>query len=205
MILVGLTMRAGPDPATGEDRDMLAQDWGRFLAAAGLSFVPLPNIGSGAVELARRLDLDGLILTGGEDIGARPERDATENLLIDWAMSRNKPILGVCRGFQVLNARFGGSLTALDPAAHRAVRHAVRFADTGSDREVNSYHAWGIASGGLAPALKPLAKRLEDGSVEAASGPGMLGIMWHPEREWPGAPEDIKRIREFFSPGGEHS
>lgn len=180
MTLIGLTQRISVAPDTGEKRDCLAQDWRRFCAALGFAWASLPNHPDDAVGLASRLSLGGLVLTGGDDLGLFPERDATEFALLDWAKARQAPVLGVCRGFQVMQAWLGGGLRACDPSLHRARRHAVRFSD-GSRRTVNSYH--NLAPRELQAPLHALAHCEADGLVEAASGGGLLGLLWHPERE----------------------
>ena len=180
MSFIGLTQRVSVVPGTGEKRDCLAQDWRRFCAALGLVWAALPNHPDDAVGLASRLSLSALVLTGGDDLGLFPERDASEFALLDWARSRQLPVLGVCRGFQVVHSWLGGELRSCDSSVHRARRHTVRFTD-GSRRAVNSYHCF--APQELKKPLRVLARCEADGVVEAASGGGMLGLLWHPERE----------------------
>ncbi|MDR0362647.1 MAG: gamma-glutamyl-gamma-aminobutyrate hydrolase family protein [Planctomycetota bacterium] len=169
----------------GERRDALASQWCVFLGTTlpGCVVVPIPNMADAARlgTMTDELGLDALILSGGEDWGVYPARDATEQWLFDWASGRGHPVLGVCRGAQVINRLLGGALEPVD--GHIAKRHPVRFAD-GSETEVNSYHGKGVVPGGLAPPLSTIAEA-RDGSVEAFDWPGrrVLGLMWHPERE----------------------
>jgi putative glutamine amidotransferase len=100
--------------------------------------------------------------------------------MFNWARRRRVPVLGICRGAQVLNLLMGGRLTAVN--GHRAVRHPV---EAGGRRfEVNSYHSRGMGPGDLAPGLTTLA-RADDGSIEAftLNDAPMAGLLWHPERE----------------------
>lgn len=98
-----------------------------LLAIQAAGGVPLPIAPGHDAEALRRLYelLDGLLLTGGEDVaperyGERvehpdvvqvvPERDAAEFQLLDWALADRLPLLAICRGVQVLNVKLGGSL-----------------------------------------------------------------------------------------------
>ena len=99
--------------------------------AGGLSFM-LPLSGDEA-DLSRLFSLcDGLLLTGGHDVSpalygqsplpvcgaCSPERDRMESILLRLAMAENKPVLGICRGLQFMNAALGGSLWQDLPSQH---------------------------------------------------------------------------------------
>jgi putative glutamine amidotransferase len=161
--------------------------------------------------------LDGLLLPGGEDLdpahyGAQrhpqlgptdKERDRTELLLTEWAFEKGMPLLGVCRGVQVMNVVCGGTLYQdlhserpdlqkhdyFPPTYERfRIVHRVDIAEEsalaralGTVHEVNSMHHQGIAD--LGRALSPVAVA-DDGLVEAVEAPGLpfaLGVQWHPE------------------------
>jgi putative glutamine amidotransferase len=91
--------------------------------AGGLPLVVTPAHGGPALRGLYEL-LDGLVLTGGEDVAPErygeevvhpsvesvPERDALEFLLLDWALADDLPVLAICRGIQVLNVGLGGTL-----------------------------------------------------------------------------------------------
>lgn len=202
--MIGITMRMMRDPATGEIRDALAHDWGRFLSIllGGDSWVMLPNIGGSCPGLARDLGVDALILTGGDGIGETPERDATETALLRHAAAEGMPVLGVCRGMQMIQCFFGGGLRKVNPGLHVRARHALAWLDgSGEDRrEVNSFHNNGLDSAGMPPDLEILARCEADGSVEAVGARELpwLGLMWHPEREWEPHPADLRRIRRLL-------
>jgi putative glutamine amidotransferase len=201
---IGLTQRVEVVPSYGERRDCLDQNWARFLLEAGLLPVPLSNAVADVAVYVEALELDGVVLTGGNDpsslSGARntaPERDRFESLLVTHCRERKLPLIGVCRGMQVLNLELGGTL---DPASdHVATRHAISFEQPiGEDppTEVNSYHDYAIPDGGLGEGLA-LVARCGDGTVEAVRHrDGLLhGLMWHPEREQPFRAWDLA----FFS------
>jgi len=182
-----------------EERDALAADWGRFLAEAlpEAVWLPLPNLGEHAVSLAKSLNVTGLILSGGEDWGASPARDETERALLEWARHKRLPVLGVCRGAQVMQIASGGTMPC--PATgHAGTRHRVRLPH--GVREVNSFHKLGIPAGKLAPGFAAAAIT-EDGMwVEAFRHVALpwAGLLWHPEREAEAAPEDRLLLRRLF-------
>lgn len=158
---------------------------------------------------------DGFLFTGGQDVSPTlygeethpycgelcPERDAMERLLLALAMERNKPILGICRGLQFINAALGGTLhqdlptqMPSDVIHHQlppydSPSHGVEF-PVGTplwkllEQDailVNSCHHQGIKN--LAPALCSMAYA-PDGLVEAAWAPGqryLWAVQWHPE------------------------
>ena len=200
--------------------------------AGGLPYL-LPS-GAPEENLAEMLSLcDGLILTGGADIdplrfqatgddragGVDPKRDAGEDFLVHQAYQNRMPILGICRGIQVLNVSFGGTLY-IDlqddfPGASKhdfypnlprdAYRHTLSidqdnplYASLGKNSiQVNSLHHQGVKD--PAPNMEVVA-RPEDGSIEAIAAtdhPWCIGVQWHPEC----LPEDAdarKLFQEFI-------
>jgi N5-(cytidine 5'-diphosphoramidyl)-L-glutamine hydrolase len=206
---LGITQRVENIAAYSERRDCLDQRWSVLADELGYIPIPLPNIGNKSVsKLLDSLQLDAIILSGGNSItqlnpGAldvAPERDAFEIALINEASIRAIPILGVCRGMQMINLYCGGQLSTIK--GHVAVRHKLNIAPEYSEyilETVNSYHNWAIKLSDLAPDLIPIA-RDEQGNIEAFiyKTQAMLGIMWHPERERPFKQQDIKLIKKFL-------
>src|SRR5277367_5493920 len=107
---VAITQRVSRVPVYGERRDCLDQAWTKFLAACGLLPVLLPNFTDVALALCEDVRIAGLVLTGGNDLaelgGDAPERDAVENALLDLAERRSLPVIGVCRGMQLIQRRY---------------------------------------------------------------------------------------------------
>jgi N5-(cytidine 5'-diphosphoramidyl)-L-glutamine hydrolase len=194
---VAITQRVAVVPEYGERRDCLDQAWPRFLAACGLIPVIMPNIPELALALCVGEEIRGLVLTGGNDLvnlgGDAPERDATENALVDMAESQGLPVLGVCRGMQVLQQRSGIQLRRVEG---HVTQHQVISVD-GKPVKVNSYHHYGALES--RPPLEVWAVA-DDGVVKAIrhSTSPTLGIMWHPERMDPFATADIALFRDFF-------
>jgi N5-(cytidine 5'-diphosphoramidyl)-L-glutamine hydrolase len=197
---VAITQRVSVVPEYGERRDCLDQAWPRFLAACGLMPLALPNVIEVAVALCADADVAGLVLTGGNDLAAlggdAPERDATEIALLDVAESRGLPVLGVCRGMQVIQQRCAIPLHRVE--GHVARHQVIRI--DGEPREVNSYHrfaacqsrppldVWAVADDGVVKAIRHVARLT-------------TGIMWHPERMDPFAAADVELFRRVFKVG----
>lgn len=151
---------------------------------------------------------DAIVLCGGDDVDARRwgeanhpsvalvprERDEYEIAMVRAAVERDVPLLGVCRGSQVMNVALGGTLEQHVPdvpgrGPHGGgVRHEITvapgtlLAGLAARANVNSFHHQAV--GRLAPGLR-IAARSADGGVEAVEGPGgfCVGVQWHPERE----------------------
>lgn len=197
MKIVAVTQRVAVVPEYGERRDCLDQAWVRFIAACGLLPLPLPNVVDVALTMFRRSDVAGLVLTGGNDLAAlggdAPERDATENALLQDAESRGLPVIGVCRGMQVIQQRHAVPLRRIH--GHVILRQTIEI--EGRESEVNSYHNFG-ASETRAP-LNAWA-HARDGIIKAIrhSEQPVTGIMWHPERATPFAARDIALFRGVF-------
>ncbi|MEM8665384.1 MAG: gamma-glutamyl-gamma-aminobutyrate hydrolase family protein, partial [Pseudomonadota bacterium] len=155
-------------------------------------------------------EVDGLIIGGGDDVSptlydgelvpqARidPDRDALEHRLCVAAVERGIPVLGICRGAQMLNIALGGSLHAEAFAAYPGSQHyktvlprrPVRIVPdtrlahiTGLDRlTVNALHTQAVDR--LGAQLRVCAR--DDGgmvqAIERVSDPFALGVQWHPE------------------------
>jgi putative glutamine amidotransferase len=201
---VALTQRVDDLPERGERRDALDQSWAVLVEAAGYEPVLIPNRLADPVGYVDALGPVLLVITGGNDLAhlpepsqPAPERDATETALLDAATTSGLPVLGVCRGLQLLVSLTGGRLDRV--AGHVRAPHPVSVVDASpwplrDGRVVNSFHGWGISPEGLGPVLVPLALA-PDGTVEAAHRPGLpqVGVMWHPERE-PQDPADLELV-----------
>ena len=191
-MILGLSQRVVEVEHIGEIRDCLDQSWSALLGGYGHIGVPIPNDPQNNVTFIEKIGVQGIILTGGNDIAsldnpvnASVTRDQSEKQLLDYAVKNRLPVLGVCRGFQLLNIFFGGSLSK-DPG-HVGVPHDVSIINNklskATSLTVNSFHNYVIKREQLATQLIPLAMA-SDGTVEAAYNPDLnwIGIMWHPER-----------------------
>ncbi|SLN38436.1 gamma-glutamyl-gamma-aminobutyrate hydrolase family protein [Oceanibacterium hippocampi] len=205
MLRLGLTMRCARAEGYDEPRDALARDWQDFMAFAlpEARWLPIPNIGAEAAAYADDLGLEGVIFTGGDDLGAEPRRDATEQALAGYLEAHGLPAFGVCRGLQFLQVAAGGTLAAEPLDGHVATRHRLRLVDgagrPGASIEVNSYHRNGVRLEALARPYQALAVT-DDGLVEAFRDEARrcLAVMWHPERERPFSAFDRRLVRDLF-------
>jgi putative glutamine amidotransferase len=155
-------------------------------------------------------DVDAICFSGGGDIAPErfgavdveqvcenviPARDETELAAARRALDADLPILGICRGFQLINVALGGSL-ALHITGHQAkgdevISHTLTVepgtklaaATSAGEQRVNSRHHQAVTDGRLAPGLRATAHH--DGLVEAFESSGhrwVIGVQWHPER-----------------------
>jgi putative glutamine amidotransferase len=171
--------------------------------------------------------LDGLLLSGGGDVHPKhynqringtekhnihDGRDTLELELARAALAADLPILGVCRGFQVLNVALGGSLEQ-HVDGHRSPKDAVRYHDVAVTPDtllaralgldgpftVNTYHHQAVTPERLASTLRPSAATVEGlallEGIEAPARRWVLAVQWHPERFY----ELDQRHRRLFS------
>jgi len=175
-------------------------------AAAVEAFGGIPIAASYPEPMAEQCD--ALILTGGGDVDplrygedntacyfVDSRRDEAEYRLIEAYLRAGKPILGICRGHQLLNVFFGGSLVQHLPAAEahspsrgqdnvhgsRAVPESFLASIYGDEFPVNSAHHQGLGS--LAPALEAV-QWSDDGIIEGCCHRELpiWSVQWHPER-----------------------
>ena len=200
---IGKQITGMPEALADTQMELYFSDYSRAVIAAGGLPVHLPLDADPAALVAR---LDGVLLPGGTDIDptrfgeeahaenldAEPERDEFELEVFAAALDRGVPVLGICRGMQIINVHQGGTLHQHVPAHSRwdlpvdAETHSVTFR-TGSqlhrlygDRhEVNSLHHQAIADVGRGVEVTASA---DDGGIEGLEiGDQVVAVQWHPE------------------------
>lgn len=195
---VAVSQRVVIESVHGERRDALDQRWTAFLSACGMTPVLLPNDAVAALNILEAVPVRGLLLTGGNSLveygGDAPERDRTELACVAHARSRRLPILGVCRGMQVILNVFQVPLRQI--GGHAGCLHQLV-----GGRRVNSFHDF-AAMDDCSPLL--VAASTEDGVVEAVEHPveDIHGIMWHPERCQPFDDADLRLFQRIFLTSG---
>ena len=228
--LIGLTTYV--TPATHgdweEESALVPVDYVRAVERAGGRPLLVPPSVDGVAETLNALD--GIIFSGGGDLdpalygqnrhdetgGIVEERDRGELALLEVALTRDMPVLAVCRGSQLLNVRLGGDLVQHLPevVGHDRHKHTPgQFADHGVTLEpetrlgsllgehapVKSHHHQGF--GKIGSGLREAA-RADDGSVEALEDPSRrftIGVLWHPE-----AGEDARLFEALVEQAAEH-
>lgn len=205
-----------------ETRDAVDQKLVDFLQLAGYLPVPIPNtlvkkkyagdsteywlvadkqdretgLGNDAVKQLtvwiEAIRPHAIVLSGGNDIGRYVERDLTEAVLLTYAKKNGLPVLGICRGMQMITAWHGKSLKKV--SGHVAVRHKVSGI---INQEVNSFHEMAIV---VPPDNFRVLATSEDGTIEAIECAELSweGWMWHPERETEFSSSDLDRVRKLF-------
>jgi gamma-glutamyl-gamma-aminobutyrate hydrolase PuuD len=208
---------------------LIPHDYVKAVERAGGRALLVPPSEDG---LAETLDaLDGLVFSGGSDLdpelygeephpetfGIHRDRDRAEVRLLSAALERDMPVLGICRGIQVLNVARGGGLHQHLPDIVGDEKHKhdppgvfsdhdveiepnTRLASILGDRApVKSHHHQGLDR--LAEGFR-VAAHAEDGTVEAIEDPShrfALGVLWHPE-----AGEDLKLFEALVEQAREY-
>jgi len=202
----------------GKTLQYLEQSAARWVLSEGAMVYLVPSPAEkGAVTLRDyAADLDGLVLQGGSDVcpgsyGSEPMkpewngdrvRDDYEIALFKEFAALGKPVLGICRGLQLLNVALGGTLVqdigtelpkarvhrdweVYDQLFHEVALEPGSWLEAGATKagsRVNSIHHQAI--GRLAPGLRVEARCPEDGMIEAVRGTGshwVYAVQWHPE------------------------
>lgn len=225
--LVGISGNFGP---AGLE---LAEGYYRSVEQAGGVPVVLPPLAEADTILGWLDRLDGLLLSGGADInplllgedpvpalgGISPQRDDCELLLVRLAHDRGLPLLGICRGMQVLAAALGGTIVqdlatarpgpGLVKHSQQAPRHVPTHRVTalegslmerllGRAFRVNSFHHQAVAEPG--PHLVVTA-RSADGVAEALESADLkpvVGVQWHPECYAPAGDDAMRPLFGHF-------
>ena len=195
---IAISQRRDKIDGRDEVRDALDVRVGQFLWDLGFNPIPLASQISDAKSYLTELSPDGFVLSGGNDIGSTIERDNLELAMLEYSSDHQLPLLGICRGMQIINDYQGGSYQCIEGQV--ATQHPVSGKLTENrERHVNSFHEFAITMTTLGSNLEVLAI-CSDGVVEAISHQKnpWLGIMWHPEREIVFEPKIKKIIKEFM-------
>jgi putative glutamine amidotransferase len=216
VVTVAQAVRQG-EPEVAERKNQL---YAAAVARQGGTPVILDAAMPAGQRAAALAEMDGLLLSGGADIdparygrpdqgstGVEPDRDTLEAQAWTEAQARDLPVLGVCRGFQVINVLSGGTLLQ-DVGGHagpswghgQALIHPFRLAPgtrlarllfptnaRGGVLQVNSYHHQAVRASDLAPGLVASAWAASQAGdlvegLEAADGRFVIGVQSHPER-----------------------
>jgi N5-(cytidine 5'-diphosphoramidyl)-L-glutamine hydrolase len=221
-LLIGISQRVVISESSNERRDALDQSWIPFLLACNIEPVLVPNSHPDPVDYLCKVGVHGLILTGGGNISdslgtlnkkpanipdytceLSPERDKTETALLFASIRNHWPVIGVCRGMQVLNLFHGGSIVTVKD--HVAIKHSLERKEHSHDAkvfkldsQVNSFHDYGFRMTELGKDLEVIATSGEVIEAFIHRKIGHMGIMWHPERNQPFSSNDINLFKSVF-------
>lgn len=215
----------------GYKRAYVNNDYIQSVAQAdGIPFI-IPVINDKELIKRQVEQIDGLILSGGHDVNPLlygeeptvkigrvfPTRDEFDQVLIQTACELGKPILGICRGIQILNVTFGGTLyqdISQIPGSYikhdqydgtSCATHTVEIAEDsflseifGPSAHTNSFHHQAIKD--VAPGFRTTAVA-KDGVIEAIESTDLsrmvVGVQWHPEMMANGHPKMAELFRKF--------
>lgn len=203
---IAVTLRVDESAAYVETRDGLDQRWWDFLKRCNLIPIVIPNNIELCKSLIEELEIEGLLLTGGNSLvkygGSAPMRDEVERWLLNKALSKGWPVLGVCRGMQLIQDVFGIRLIGVD--GHVATEGPLKVVQRkrlgkliDDNTKVMSFHKLGAFESNLN--IETVCKS-EDGVIKAIQHKSekVYGIMWHPEREGISSQQDIDIVRSVF-------
>jgi len=209
--------------------------------AGGLPFILSLELEPGMAE--QIIDTcDGFLFTGGPDIDARaygeenlkcqggisPQRDKLELMLARMAINGKKPVLGICRGIQLLNTVMGGTLYQDIYSGHEGTApmlkhwqdapgwyavHDVTISPGsllhkiyGTDRlPVNSYHHQAIKEPAAGLAVTASSSDGVAEAVECVKGQYIIGVQWHPEAMWRNCPIHLRLFESLVKAAEEYS
>ncbi len=206
---IAITQRLVLHTEINETRDALDVRWARLFNAIGAVPVVLPTAYDDPLAYFEGIGIDGVILSGGNDLASISDdplsklRDDFEKRIIAIGIEKRLPIFGVCRGLQVINEYFGGTLEKVEN--HVRTQHAISAVEGSmySDEltklaKVNSFHSYGIIA---IPQGFKAAARSADGYVEAIENDRLKiwAQMWHSEREEPLRKDELAIFIKHFS------
>lgn len=191
----------------GQYIDSLENNYIKYFNGYNINIIIVPNLNFDISSITKNINISGIILTGGGDVdpilyGSKRNkslnisslRDRTEYTLLNYAISEGIPVLGICRGMQLINIFFGGKLLKSKNKIHPiGVNHDISIVDKNISKkldlntyQINSYHEIIIPPNFLSNKLKEFAID-NSGNIEGYKHRKMpiWGIQWHPERSCP--------------------
>ena len=180
-----------------ERRDSIDLKWYEFFENIGVTPILVPNKLEMAQELISTVNCNGLILTGGNtlahlDGGDAPERDEVEKFLLREFLQKKMPIVGVCRGFHMIQHYFGGPIEKIN--GYSNAPHTCDFTNQTS-RRVTTHCNYGFYKTPLT-----ICSLDENGVIMSFEDnrKKIYGQLWHPERDVNKSEQDVKKFKSIF-------
>jgi len=210
---IGISTRLSNNDTYKDTRDALSRDWTTFIndILPESILIPFLNHPKMVYNMINQLSFDACILSNGNDWGEDILRDETEAILINECIKNNIPLIGICRGLQVLNIFFQGivekNIQKKIHISHVSAEHNIVIVDKKFNHitdeqtfSVNSYHNNGVLLDGISKEFIPFAVA-NDIVVEGFYHQKLplLAIQWHPERINNSYEFNKKLISTFFT------
>lgn len=190
---IGISSRIINAKNYDEKRDAISHDWPQLLEKIESNIIFIPNTLTNVENFLNDIGVNGLILSGGDNIGDDKERDDTEIKILNFAIKNKIPLLGVCRGMQVINKFFSGSIEKNNDSSHVGNSHLISLVNDNiisslkkNSLKVNSFHNNIITNSNLGKNIEAFAITDNDKTVEGFFHTSLpiVGVMWHPERDF---------------------
>ena len=168
--------------------DFIDHYWLDYFEKKNINYYLIPNKKKLSKKKIKEINL--LIIPGGNDVSnilkTSKKRNIVEKNLIKICFKKKIPILGICRGAQLLNKSFGGKISKIKK--HMRTRHNIFFTNREFIKKnflnVNSFHNDGIKKNDLSKSFKVLASdKHKNIEMFISNNKKIIGTMWHPERE----------------------
>ena len=168
--------------------DFIDHYWLDYFEKKNINYYLVPNKKKLSKKKIKEINL--LIIPGGNDVSnvlkTSNIRNNIEKNLIKICFKKKIPILGICRGAQLLNKSFGGKISKIKK--HMRTRHNIFFTNREIIKKnflnVNSFHNDGIKKNDLSKSFKVLASDKHNNiEMFISNNKKIIGTMWHPERE----------------------
>lgn len=193
----------------GSDINVFESAYADYFQKYNIVITIIPNEIINVDDFCDNHQIDGIVFTGGEDIGIKKQskRDILEKKLLIYAIKNKIPVLGICRGMQFINLFFGGKLISIKeidkknihntPQPHKIKIFKKKIINTlnNSIFKINSYHNQAVLLNNLGNDLEYFALFEELKLVEALKHINypIAGIQWHPER-----PNSDKKFDDYI-------
>ena len=180
-----------------EERDSLDVNLIKFLEKVRVIPILLPNKYKNQEIFIKNIKPDGIILSGGGNPSENNQRKKNEINLIKYSIKKKIPLIGICRGAQVINLFYGGQIKKIK--GHVRKFHEIKI-NKDKKIKVNSFHDLGFNEKMLGKNLISLSKS-NDGIIKffCHKTLNIFGIMWHPERYKKFKNHDLKLFKNIFN------